>query len=29
MSKSRVWIITGAARGMGLDFVKQALSAGD
>ena len=29
MSGNKVWFITGAARGMGVDFVKAALAAGD
>ena len=28
MSDKRVWLITGAGRGMGLDFAKAALAAG-
>ena len=28
MSKKRIWFITGAGRGMGVDFAKAALTAG-
>ena len=28
MSKKKVWFITGAGRGMGVDFAKAALAAG-
>ena len=29
MTDKRVWLITGAGRGMGVDFAKAALAAGD
>jgi NAD(P)-dependent dehydrogenase (short-subunit alcohol dehydrogenase family) len=29
MSKKKIWLITGAGRGMGVDFAKAALAAGD
>jgi NAD(P)-dependent dehydrogenase (short-subunit alcohol dehydrogenase family) len=28
MSKKKIWFITGAGRGMGVDFAKAALAAG-
>src|SRR4051794_27696148 len=29
MSKQKVWFVTGASRGLGLDIVKEALGSGD